>query len=44
MFFSGQDFKLSQESPLLSNAHPFPGNNDPLDLSSALVDLVEDLG
>ena len=44
MFFSGQEFKLSQESPLLGNAHPFPSNNNPLDLSSALVDLVEDLG
>ena len=44
MFFSGQEFKLSQESPLFGDAHPFPGNNDPLDLSSALVDLIEDLG
>ena len=44
MFFSGQEFKLSQESPLLGNAHPFPSNNNPLDLSSALVDLVKELG
>ena len=44
MFFSGQDFKLSQESPLFGNAHPFPSNDDPLDLSSALVDLVKKLG
>ena len=34
------DLNLSQKPPLLGKTHPFPGNDDPLDLGSALVDLT----
>merc|ERR1712083_443228 len=32
---------LSQQPSLLGDTHPFPGNDDSLDLSGALVDLVD---
>merc|ERR1712055_835776 len=35
------DLNLSQKPPLLGKTHPFPGNDDPLDLSCALIDLVD---
>ena len=38
--WEGDISSSSKQTPLLGDSHPFPSNDDPLDLSGALVDLT----